>query len=316
MKAVTFDNFGMQDHPQFEEVPTPKPGPGEVLIQIKYAGVNPVDWKLIEGYLRKRLPHQFPIIPGWDAAGVIAEVGPQVTEFKVGDEVYAYCRKYVVQWGTYAEYVAIDEKSVALKPKTLGFKEAAAIPLVGLTAWQGLYDHGELKKGQTVLIHAGAGGVGSIAIAFAKNTGAKVYTTASTPNHDYVKSLGADIIIDYQKENFVQKMKTYEPNGVDLVLDCVGDKILEESYQVVKSGGRLVSIVNPINQELAKKYQLTGVFFMLKNSGKDLTSIAQLIDSGKIKIPEIKEYPLSQISDAWKQIQTHHTRGKLVLKIT
>ena len=198
MKAIVIDAFGGPDRLRAAEVPTPKASAGEVVIELACTSVNPVDWKIREGMLSGLFPHTFPLILGWDAAGTVSDTGEAVNEFSVGDRVYAYCRKPTVQWGTYAEYVAVPASAVAAMPANLSFAEAAAIPLVGLTSWQVLFDAANLRAGQTVLIHAGAGGLGSIAIQLAKNAGATVFTTASAANHEYVRSLGADHVIDYR----------------------------------------------------------------------------------------------------------------------
>jgi NADPH2:quinone reductase len=315
MKAIVCSNFSSINNLTIHEVETPKPKDNEVQIYVKYAGVNPVDWKIIEGYLKDMIPHQFPLIPGWDAAGVVSAVGKKVKNFKVGDEVYTYCRKDVVHFGSFADYICVPESSVALKPKTLSMSEASAIPLVALTAWQALFDFAKLKKGQTVLIHAGAGGVGSLAIALAKNIGAKVYTTASKHNHDYVSKLGADVAIDYREESFVDAMKSFEPKGVDVVFDCVGSQTLEDSYQLVKKNGFLVSIVNDTDQKKAKEFGIHSGFAFVEGNSKQLQQIGTLIDEKKIFPPEIHEYAFKDFLKALQQQKTKHTRGKLVLKV-
>ena len=314
MKAVALNKFGGVEQLHLTEIPTPQPGLNEVQIQVEYTAINPVDWKICSGSFQK-IPHKFPLIPGWDAAGKISAVGKNVTKFKVGDEVYAYCRKPTVQWGTYAEFVCFDAEHVALKPKKLNFAQAAAIPLVGLTAWQGLFDQAKLKRGESILIHGGAGGVGSLAIELAKNAGATIYTTASKNNHDYVKKLGANFAIDYTSEDFVKKIKSSFPQGIDVVLDCVGGETLEKSYQILKPKGRLVSIVNKPDEEKCKKYNITGSIFMVEPNGNQLKQLAELIDQGKIHAPHIKELPLSQFAEAQEENRKGHTRGKIVLRV-
>lgn len=252
---------------------------------------------------------------GWDAAGSITKVGKSVKNFNVGDEVYAYCRKPIVQWGTYAEYVCFDASNVALKPETLSFAQSASLPLVALTAWQALFDNAKLKKGQTVLIHAGAGGVGSMAIEFAKATGAKIYTTASEKHHNYVKSLGADVAIDYSKSDFVQKIREFEPKGVDIVFDCVGNETLDKSFDVIKPNGHLVSIVQKVDEKKLKEKNIHGSFMIVTPNGKQLETISQWINQGKIKAPHVTEMPLTDYAKALKKSQDGHTQGKIVLKI-
>ncbi len=313
MKAIAIKEFGGIDQLHLIEVPTPKPTSQEVLIEVVYTAVNPVDWKIREGMLKERLPHHFPLILGWDVSGIIAAVGNDVTHFKPGDAVFAYCRKPVVQWGTYAEYVTFEAENVAHKPKNITFAQAAAIPLVGLTAWQALFDVAKLKKGETILVHAGAGGVGSFAIQFAKHIGAHVYTTASKANHDYVKQLGAEHAIDY-KQGFVDAIKKLAPQGIDVVFDCVGGETLEESSKVIKKGGRLVSIVSKPDPALEDQGIHTGYVFV-RPSGKELTEIGHLIEQGKVVIPTIQEMPLKEAAAAQEKSRTGHTQGKIVLKV-
>lgn len=315
MKAVTIEQFGGIEQMRWSDLPTPQPLAHEVQIQILYTAVNPVDWKIRNGSLQKIFPHQFPLIPGWDACGKISAVGKDVTRFKVGDEVYAYCRKSLVQWGTYAEYVCFDAKHVAFKPHKLSYAQAAAIPLVGLTAWQALFEQAQLKKGQTILIHAGAGGVGSIAIELAKAVGAKIYTTASPKNHAYVKKLGADEIADYRTQDVTEWISKKEPTGVDVVLDCVGYETLEKSFEIVKKGGHLISIVNAVNQEKAKQKGIHGAFVLVRPDGLQLEKLSHWFDEGKIVAPNIIEFSLKDFAKATKLNEEGHTQGKIVLRI-
>lgn len=315
MKAMVIESFGGAEQLHLDDFPMPKPADNEVLIEIYYTAVNPVDWKIREGMLKGLMQHEFPLILGWDAAGVVASTGKNVTHLKKGDEVFAYCRKPVVKWGTYAEFVAFAADHVALKPKNITFAQAAAIPLVGLTAWQALFEFAKLQPGETILIHAGAGGVGSLAIEFARQAGAKVYTTASQENHGYVKKLGAHVAIDYSRDSFVQKIRSLEPCGVDVVLDCVGKKTLQDSFLVLKPGGRVVSIVEQIDQSLAAKYKVHGGFVFVQPSGKQLGEIAELISRGMVVAPNIEEMPFSSAASAQEKIRQGHTRGKIVLKV-
>lgn len=315
MKAVVIEQFGGIDKIKISDVPRPSPAKGEVLIRIRYSGVNPVDWKIGEGVLKEKLPHEFPVILGWDAAGEIAEVGEGVKTFKAGDAVFAYCRKPVVSHGTFAEYIALDAKYVALKPQSINFAEAASIPLSALTAWQSLFDFAHLKEGQTILIHAGAGGVGSYAIQFAKWKKAKVYTTASANHHPYVRSLGADTVIDYSKEDFAKALLKHEPQGVDVIYDCVGHDTLKASFPLVKKGGTLVSIVNFNAEELGKSHGVRSGFVFVSPNGEQLATIAGLIDKGAVKPAHIEELRLEDAKLALKKIKEGHTTGKLVLKV-
>jgi len=315
MKAVVFRDFGGSDKLEMSDTPTPIPSANEVLIEIKYAAVNPVDWKIREGYLKEMLPYRLPIIPGWDASGVVKAIGDKVNKFKVGDEIFAYCRKPMIQSGTYAEYVTLDQAYVAKKPKNISFAEASAIPLVGLTAWQSLFESAKLKKGQTILIHAGAGGVGSLAIQLAKHTGAKVITTASLSNHPYVKKLGADIAIDYSK-GFIEEVKKVAPLGVDIVFDCAGAETLKNSYNLVKPKGHIVSIVKKPDPDLCEKNDIVGSYVFVEPNGEQLTKIAELIEKKAIISPTIEEMPLTQAAHAQDKNRQGHTQGKIVLKVS
>ena len=315
MKAVILENFSTIEDMTIKEIERPVPADNEVQIHIAYAGVNPVDWKIIEGHLRERIPHKFPLIPGWDAAGTISGLGKNVTEYKVGDEVFAYCRKPVVQFGTYADFISCPLENIALKPKTLSMAQSAAIPLVALTAWQALFDFANLKKGQTVFIHAGSGGVGSMAIGFAKNAGAKVYTTASKRNHEYVSKLGADIAIDYRETSFVEEMKKYEPEGVDVVFDTMGSQTLEDSYQLVKKNGYLVSLLGAKNESKEKEYGIHTAYVFVTPNSKELQQIAALFDDKKLVPPDIHEFAFNDYLSALKQVKSEYTRGKNVLQV-
>lgn len=315
MKAVVIDQFGSIENLHEVEFPIPQPEEDEVQIQIHYTSVNPVDWKICEGMLQGRLPHEFPITPGWDASGIVTEVGRNVKNLKVGDEVYAYCRKPVVHDGTYAEYICFSAEHVALKPKNLSFAEAAALPLVGLTAWQALFDAAKLKQGETILVQAGSGGVGSLAITLAKNAGAKVYTTASKRHHDYVKTLGADVAIDYKQESFVDALKKHEPHGIDVVFDCLGGEVLKSSANVLKSGGRLVSILGQLDPKVAKKKHIHFSYLFVSPNGEELEQIASLFEQQRLQLPFIEEMKLAQAVEAQEKVREGHTRGKIVLKI-
>ena len=315
MKAIVIEQFGDADQIKITDVANPEPQDNEIQIQVAYAGVSPVDWKVREGYLRELLPHQLPIVLGWDVAGKVTKVGQNVTSFKVGDEVCAYARKFVVKWGTFAEYVCVDAKHVVPKPSKLSLKEAGAIPLVGLTAWQSLVDSAKLKQGETILIHAGGGGVGSIAIQLAKHLGAKVITTASPKHHDYVKKLGADVVIDYTQGNVTEKVKEAAPEGLDVVLDTVGDEALDNSLLLLKKGGRVVSIRQQIDPSTIGSLGIKASFVFVKPNGIQLKALADLFDAGKIKAPAIEEFPFDKAKEALDKVKEGHTQGKIVLKI-
>lgn len=315
MRAVIIEDFSGVEKLKIADISSPIPADNEVKIEVIFAAANPIDFKIGAGHLKTSLEHRFPIILGWDAAGVVCEVGKNVKNFKKGDEVFAYCRKPVVQWGTFAEYVCMEAQCVALKPKNLSFAQAAAIPLTALTAWQALFDFAKLKKDQTILIHAGAGGVGGMAIQFARECGAKVITTASSKNHDYVEKLGANYVIDYEKENFLNKIKEHFPQGVDVAFDTVGGKSKHETYEAVKAGGQLITIVEPVDDALANKCKIHGTYVFVSPNGVQLNKIAELISSGKVSPPAIEELRLEEAKDALAKLQKGHTRGKIVLKV-
>ena len=315
MRAMLIETFGGPEVMQPSYVHPPEPVDTEVLIEIAYAGVNPVDWKIREGMLSGLFPHEFPVIPGWDAAGTVKGVGKNVTEFRIGDRVYAYCRKPKVRFGTYAEFVTMDHAAVALMPKNVGFAEAASIPLAGLTAWQSLFDAANLSAGDGVLIRGGAGGVGSLAIQFAKHAGAKVYTTARKANHEYVTSLGADVAIDYAAEDFVDAVRKREPGGIDLVFDAVGGDAQRKCYQVLKRGGMLVSIVDAPDEEMARSFGVKTAYVFVSPDGEQLRRITALVESGAVRAPVIEEMGLRDAAEAQRRSKAGHVRGKIVLKV-
>lgn len=315
MRAIAIEKFGAQEEVKVMHLTPPPLQEEDVQISIKYAGVNPVDWKIKDGLLKERMPSEFPIVLGMDCAGVITAIGKNIKNFKIGDEVFTFCKKSKMQWGTYAEFLRVDAQQVAIKPKKLNFAEAAALPLSALTAWQALFDHGKLKKGGTVLIHAGAGGVGTMAIQFAKSIGAFVITTASKAHHSYVKKCGADLIIDYSKESFVKKITQEFPTGIDLVIDSMGGEVCTESMRVIKERGCLVSLLQQFDDKKAQPNDIRCVFFLTKPDGSQLQKIAELIDKGTIFAPQIEELPLESAQIALEKVRAGHVIGKIVLKV-
>ena len=315
MKAITLDRFGGRDVLKLTNQPLPEIGPQDILIHVKAAGVNPVDWKIREGLLQGRLPHQFPIILGWEASGVVKKVGEKVTRFKMGDPVMSYTRKDVIQGGAYAEYVSVPEKNATKKPENLSFEEAAALPLAGLTAYQSLFDALKLKSGETILIHAGAGGVGGFAIQLAKNTGAHIITTASSYNHEYVRSLGAEVVIDYNKENFAEIIDQKFPNGLDTVYDTYGEPVQDKSISILKKGGRFCSILEIPNADIYKNqgYKISYVF--VSPNAVQLEELGELACKGRLKITITHIFPLEEAKRAHEQSETGHTRGKIILTL-
>ncbi|MDX1653954.1 MAG: NADP-dependent oxidoreductase [Candidatus Competibacteraceae bacterium] len=316
MKAMVIDDFGGLDRLTLREMPDPVPAEDEIRIKIAYCGVNPVDWKLREGMLAEALPHEFPLILGWEAAGTVDQLGGQVRDFRPGDRVYAYCRKPVVQWGTYCEYVTVKARVAAPAPANLELRQAAVIPLTGLTAWQALFDFAGLAEGQTVLIHAGAGGVGSYALQYARYAKAgRIYTTAGEMNHDYVRDLGAQVPIDYRSQDFVSALKAAEPAGVDVIFDTVGGETQRHSYEVLKPGGVLVSIVDPPDEGIAGRYGVRAGYVFVEPNGEQLRTIARLFESGILHPPQIREMALEEAASAQEKSRAGHVRGKIVLKV-
>ncbi len=308
MKAIVMHEFGGPDVLKYEEVETPHPNSDEVLIKVFATSINPVDTKIRSGAAKERFPVTLPLIPGWDVSGEIESVGSSVMNFKKGDEVYS--RPKVGLNGTYAEYVVVKATEVNKKPKSIDHDKAAAVPLAGLTAWQGLFEHGKLTEGQKVLIHAASGGAGTFAVQFAKWKGAYVIGTASGDNIDFIKHLGADEVIDYKKQKFEDSVK-----DVDLVFDLIGGDTQKRSIKVVKKKGRIITTVQPLFIEEAKAANVILEGFMAQSLTENLEQIAQLIDGGKV-MPVIAEVlQLKDAAKAHKLIEAGHTRGKIILEV-
>ncbi len=315
MKAAVIHSFEGIEKITIEDIPIPLPKDNEVQIAVECAGVNPVDWKICEGLLKGRMNYEFPIVLGWDVAGKIAAIGKNVRGFKEGDPIFAYCRKEIVRDGSFAEYICLDAKDVVRKPQKLSFAQAACVPLSALTAWQSLFDKAHLKSKETVLIHAGAGGVGGFAIQLAKIAGAKVITTTSASHNEYVKKLGADILIDYTKENFVDRVHAFFPDGVDVVYDTVGGSTLKASYEAAKEGGRLISIAGIVDQALAASRHLEAAFVFVAPNGDELKQIADFLDHGTLVPPPVQEVSFENVASALHKSREGHAEGKIVLKI-
>jgi NADPH:quinone reductase-like Zn-dependent oxidoreductase len=315
MRAIAISEFGGADKLQLMDLPIPAPGPGEIQIHVQAAGVNPVDWKIREGLLQQRLPHEFPLILGWDAAGVVTKTGPGANHFFVGNEVYAYCRKPVIQGGTYAEVVVVPQTCAALKPRNLSFSEAAAVPLAGLTAYQALFDAVHLEAGETALIHAAAGGVGTFAVQLAKDRGAYVLGTASRRNHDYLRELGVDEPIDYASRDFRAAVKAGHGDGVDVVFDCVGGDTLTRSVDVLKRGGRLVSILEPDKIRVLAASGVTARYLFVEPRQEELRRLAELIEAERLRPAISTTLPLESAAQAHALSESRHVRGKIVLTL-
>ncbi|HHT7177929.1 TPA: NADP-dependent oxidoreductase [Bacillus cereus] len=331
MKAMIIDKYGKVPM-RMAEVPTPEINEYEVLAEIHAASINPIDFKIRDGKVKMLLKYEMPLILGNDFSGVIVKVGSKVTRFKVGDEIYARPRKNKI--GTFAEYIAIHEDDIALKPKNLSFEEAASIPLVGLTSYQALHDIMHLQKGQKILIHAGSGGVGTFAIQLAKIMGATVTTTASEAGSNLVKSLGADQIINYKTEKFEEILKDY-----DAVFDTIGGTTLEKSFDIIKSGGNIVSVSGMPNARFGKEFgsgffktflfslasrKLTALekkhnaqysFLFMKPSGDQLRIIANYIEAGKIKPVIDRVFSFEDAQKAMEYSEAGRAKGKIIVKI-
>ena len=308
MKAVRIHTYGGPEVLKFEDAPRPEPAPGEVLIKVNAAGVNPIDWKIRAGYLKDHRPYVFPLILGWDVSGIIEANGLDGTRFKNGDEVYA--RADIARNGAYAQYIVAKQVEVAQKPKLIDHIRAAAIPLAALTAWQALFDAAGLSAGQRVLIHGAAGGVGSFAVQLAKWKGTHVIGTASARNQAFIQELGADESIDYTKTRFDDVVR-----DVDVVFDTVAGETQTRSWKVLKKGGILVSIASPPSAEDAVKNGVRQAFVFMVPNASQLAEIAKLVDSGKLKPVVETVLPLSDARRAHELSQTGHTRGKIVLRV-
>ena len=332
MKAFVLERHGKKRALRLADVPEPVCRDNEALVQIHAAGVNPLDARIRDGEFKLILPYRLPLILGHDVAGVVVKVGPRVQQFKPGDEVYARPDDFRI--GTFAEFVAVKEDSLAIKPDNITMEEAASIPLVGLTAWQALVEKANLKKGQKVFIQAGSGGVGTFAIQLAKHLGATVATTTSTANVALVKGLGADVVIDYKTQDFEKVLRDY-----DVVLNSQDGKTLEKSLRVLKAGGKLVSISGPPDPEFGREIGAPGFvrlivrllsssvrrkaqslridysFLFMKASGVQLRLITRLIEAGAIRPVIDKVFPFESTNEAMAYVEAGRAKGKVVIKV-
>lgn len=308
MKAVQISEFGNKNVLALNDIAVPTPADNEVLIKVKSASVNPVDWKIREGYLQPMLNHSLPLTLGWDVSGVVATIGKDVTELNVGDEVYS--RPDIAKNGSYAEYQTVAADEVALKPTSLSWQEAAGVPLAALTAWQSLYDIADLKAGENVLIHAGSGAVGQFAIQLAKLRGATVYTTTSSRNTDLVLGLGADHVIDYTKEDFS------ELKDMDVVFDTIGGDTQANSWKTLKKGGRLVSITETPDEAIAAEHGVSGFFCFVQPNSEQLQKLAEFADAGQLKVSIDSEFGLDQVAEAHERSETGRAQGKIIINVS
>ena len=308
MKAIRIHEYGGPEVLSIDEVPVPEPGKDEVLVRVHATSVNPVDWKIREGLRKEKFPSKLPLTIGWDVSGVVEQVGEKVSNLRKGDEVYG--RPDPTKNGAYAEYIVVKASLLGIKPLGIGHTEAAAVPLAGLTAWQGLFDYGLLKEGQKVLIHAAAGGVGSYAVQFAKSKGAYVIGTASDQNIEFLKRLGADEVIDYNMESFEMRL-----NDIDLVLDTIGGDTQLKSIEVLKPGGRLITTLAAEFVTEAKAKDVHLIAYVVQSIPAQLVEIAKMIDAGKIKPIIDQVLPFIDARKAHMSIEGGHTRGKIVLQV-
>lgn len=290
---------------EIAEVDDPLVGPDSVLIEVAASSVNPVDWKIVAGYLTGAMPHHLPMIPGWDVAGTVKAVGPAVTSVSVGDRVAAYDREDHVQHGTYAELTSVPERTVAKIPDGVSFEQAGALPLAGLTAAQALSAAGVLP-GDTVLVHAAAGGVGSMAVQLAGHSGARVIGTASPANHDYLRELGAEPVA--YGDDLVEAVRELAPDGVQVVVDLIGGDALATTPRLLAEGGRVVSIV-----DAATVSELGGAYVFVRGRGDQLGELLTLVADGALRVEIAETYPLERTADALRASMGGHVRGKILI---
>lgn len=306
MHAISTNRYGGPETLELTEVDDPKVGPDSVLVRVKAAGVNPVDWKIVAGYLDPIMYIHFPLVPGWDVAGVVEAVGLDAPEFSVGDEVFGYVRKDEVQHGTYAELVAAPVRTLARKPTSLNWQQAAGVPLAGLTAWQSLARVG-VASGDTVLVHAAAGGVGTLAVQIAVAKGARVIGTASERNHDFLRSLGAEPVT--YGEGLADRVRALAPAGIDAAVDYVGGDAVAVSQELLKDRSRVASIVD---SEVTER---GGHHVWVRPDAADLAELARLADAGKLRVHVEHALPLAEAAEAFRLSKSGRIRGKIVLEV-
>lgn len=330
MKAYVLKKYGKDEKFELEDVTLVDPKANEVLVEIHAASLNQLDSKVKSGAFKLTMPYKFPLLLGYDFAGIVIKTGAKVDKFKIGDEVFARASSP----GTFAQSICVNQSDVALKPKNISMEEAASIPLVGLTAWQAFVEKAKLLKGQKVFIQAGSGGVGTFAIQLAKHLGAIVATTTSEKNSELVRELGANIVVDYKAQDFESILNDY-----DLVLHSQDDKTLEKSFRILRSGGQIISISGPPDVEMAKEQNLSWIFkfvlylmsrkvkkqakklevkysfLFMKPSGNQLLEISKLISNGEIRAVVDKVYPFDHINEAMEYLESGRAKGKVVLKM-
>lgn len=308
MKAISYRRYGGPEVLEYGELPEPKVGPDQVLVRVRATAVNPVDWKCREGYLDPLLNTVFPAVTGWDVSGVVVRPGASVVEYGEGDEVIGYVREDLLSLGTFAEYIAAPVRTIARKPAALSFEEAAGLPLAGLTAYQVCVQILQVERGDTVLIHAAAGGVGSLAVQIAAHLGARVIGTAGERNHAYVRSLGGEPVT--YGDGLAERVRGIAPEGVDAVFDTVGGETLKVSAQLLAPGGRLASIADPDVTEYGGRY------WFVRPDAEDLAKLSRLADQGAVSVHVDRTFPLEQTADAQRLSEEGHTRGKIVVTVS
>lgn len=308
MKAVQFKSYGESEVVEILEAPIPSPKEGQILIENYSSSINPIDWKVRNGYLQKMAPLDLPVTLGGDFAGKVTEVGEGVTQFSVGDEVYGQAIVLNGGSGSMAEVVVANVKNSGLKPKNVNFEEASALPLAGASALQAVIDHIGLQVDQKILIHGGAGGIGHLAIQIAKSVGAYVATTVKTEDMEFARSLGADEVIDYKTQKFEEILKDY-----DAVFDTVGGETADKSFNILKNGGIIVSMAGAPNPELAAQKEITAIGQMTDTNTDRLDRLTALVDDGKVKVKIGKTFSLDEARDAFVFQEKSHPQGKIVI---
>ncbi|MFC5699550.1 NADP-dependent oxidoreductase [Pseudomonas sp. GCM10022186] len=322
MRAVVMERLGGAEVLQLAELETPRPGTGEVLVRVMCAGVNPADWKCREGYLGGFLEYRFPFVLGFDLAGTVSAVGEGVDDLPPGTRVFAQSDVGVGKWGSYAEYACVSRASVVRMPDNLDFAAAAAVPTPALAAWAGLFDEGGLRPGMKVLIHGGGSAVGGFAIQFARCAGAQIAATCSEDNLAHVRGVGAECAIDYRAGDIHETLRQWAPEGVDLVLDCIGGGSLPDGLDLLRPGGILVAILTlapgdagPDHAEAARRGLRTAVAYSRMPSGEALGRIAALLAAGRVHPPRLEVLPLAEVATAHERLQQGRARTKQVLRV-
>ncbi len=311
-QAAFYTEYGGIDKIQVGPLDLPDLQEGDVLLRVKAAGINPVDYVVREGHFQQVVPGAFPLVPGWDAAGVVEAVGPGASRLPVGTEVYGYVRRPVAQHGTFAEYIVVPECYLALRPQKLTWKAAGGLPLAGLTAYQSLFTHGHLQAGETVLVLGASGGVGSLGIQLAKDAGATVVAVASAANAGFMKEMGADFTINYAQGPVAEQVRAVVPAGIDLLFDCISGDTLAQSLPALKPSGRIVSTLSD-GKNLSLAPGIRFAHMMAQPSVPDLDHLRELADAGRLRVRVLATFPLADVKKAFEQIESKHTTGKVVI---